>query len=746
MIDAQQTRTVTLALVLAAILSAPTQAGIEVWTSNGPYGGSIHALVVDPTNPQTLYAGTLGLGVFRSDDGGASWRASADSRLAEFAVEALAVSPGAPDTVFAGTQGGLFRSSDGGESWELLTNGISGLVRASAIAVDPTDPNRVYAGIENDPLFGAGGIYRSEDGGDSWSRFDEGLPEINSFFALAIDPQTPTTLYASTIGTLYKSVDSGEQWQRSDTGLDGRVADLAIDPTTPQTLYAAASNGVFKSTDGGDQWTACNAGLTALDVRTVVIDPSDPSKLLAGTFGGGVFATSDSCGQWSNLSEGLGEPAFIAALAASAQEQTVFYAGATPGGVYQLDGAAWSVSNSGLNNSFVRDLMADPRAPLTLYAATNEGVFKSTDGSASWQAKSDGFADPTPFIRSLAIAPAAPDTLYAAAIEGVYRTLDGGESWIQTSANPEIGLIIELVVDPFDAATLYATTEQDLYRSIDGGVSWQPRSEGTTGIFFQSLVIDPTDSSILYVKTTDQLFKSVDGALSWSPANNGIDVRDPISNLTIDPSNPSTLYFGSSRGGFFRSTDGADSWTFIDGIDTNSFIVRLLVDPRSPDTLYAGTNDGVYRSTNGGERWRQLGDGPANRFISRLVLDTSAGTKLYAGTFGGGVYDFQSVSGTTLMELQGGRFHVEVIWRDFGYQSDRGTVSVVSGGTGGEVELRSNDSTVVSFFEPDNWEMLAKVLDGRAINRRFWVFLAAATDVELTTTVTDTSCGTVATY
>ena len=748
MIDSKQVRTALFMLALVASHGTPAQAGFEEWTSNGPYGGWISALAVDPQDPRVLYAGTEGLGVFRSIDGGDNWQSAAGSRLATATITALAVDPQRSDTVFAATNAGLFRSTDGGERWTVLMNGLSGLARGTALAVDSQNSNLVYVAIESDEIFDFGGVYRSLDGGDSWSRLAGGLPFDNTFTSVAIDPQTPTTLYTTTFARLYKSTDGGEQWQQIGSGLAAFVAEIAIDPLAPQTLYAATRSGMFKSTDGGEQWTAINTGLTTLDLYSLAIDPLNPSTLMAGTFREGVFVTTDGGARWSAIADGFANNAFINALVASPQTPVVFYAGAVAGGVYRraVDDDRWTLRNQGLNNTFVRNLVRDPLTPSTLYAASASGVFKSTDASGSWQAASDGFNTPAPFIRDLAIAPSAPNVLYAAGVEGVFRTSDGGRSWDQTSGNPDFGLVNELEVDPFNPQTVYAPTERAFFQSTDGGVSWQERGEGIEGIVFRDLVIDPTDSSILYVVTTNHVFKSVDGALSWNRASDGIDERITVATLVIDPQSPSTLYLGTSFGRLYRSTDGAGSWSALGSIDTDSTVSALAVDPRTTRTLYAGTARGIYRTTNGGERWKLVGDWSPSLSISSLLFDPGTPTTLYAGTSGGGVYDIQLISGTTTLELHDGRFQVEVEWRDFVNQSDRGTVAVVNSETEGEVSLRSRDSTVASFFSPDNWELLAKVLDGRGINGHFWVFLAAATNVELTTTVTDTSCGTVATY
>ena len=185
-------------------------------------------------------------------------------------------------------------------------------------------------------------------------------------------------------------------------------------------------------------------------------------------------------------------------------------------------------------------------------------------------------------------------------------------------------------------------------------------------------------------------------------------------------------------------------------------IVSLAVDPASPvghPVLYAGTDRtfgfhagvGVYRSVDGGRSWWPVARGLPHASFQALAVDPGT-FALYAGAFDGDPYRQEDgvyqIAQTPALELQGGRFRVEVAWREFRDIQGRGhVVSVTPGAPGEEVPLRSRDSAVLEFFGPDNWELAIKVLDGRVLNDHFWVFFAAATNVGYTLTVTDTACG-----
>jgi hypothetical protein len=238
-ITLQKALLIGLLTLLLTSQASTASTGTNVWTSNGPEGGTILALAIDPATPATLYAGTGG-GVFKSTNGGGNWSA-VNTGLTAAGVSALAIDPATPATLYAGTGGGVFKSTNGGGNWSAVNAGLtSTFVRA--LAIDPATPATLYAGTNG------GGVFKSTNGGGNWSAANTGLTNTD-VRALAIDPATPATLYAGTNG-----------------------------------------GGVFKSTNGGGNWSAFNTGLTNTDVRALAIDPTTPATLYAGTFGGGVFS------------------------------------------------------------------------------------------------------------------------------------------------------------------------------------------------------------------------------------------------------------------------------------------------------------------------------------------------------------------------------------------------------------------------------------------------------------------------
>ena len=278
----------------------------------------------DPQRSNVVYG--LAAGVFKSTDGGGTWRA-VNTGLPTIIVTDFVVDPRTPTTLYVGTNGsGVFKSTDGAASWHAtpipgpVQPGVTRLpIRYIAVlSLDPQTPTTVYAGGESssDNAVSTSYVFKSTDGGESWRSFkisDTGV----TLRKLRIDPKNPGTLYAVNIEAgIFKSTDGGENWRSVIGGLPLEenchlpttclyVRDLAIDPRTPTTLYAAKFAGVFKSADGGANWSPVITGLTNLKVTSLAIDPRTPTTIYAGTYGGGVFKSTDGGGTWTPLNSGL---------------------------------------------------------------------------------------------------------------------------------------------------------------------------------------------------------------------------------------------------------------------------------------------------------------------------------------------------------------------------------------------------------------------------------------------------------
>jgi photosystem II stability/assembly factor-like uncharacterized protein len=518
----------------------------------------VFPLVIDPQNPSTLYAVAHGCGVgsgtgvtvyargglFKSTDGGGSWNL-AGSGLPESAegvdvqVQNLAIDPQNPGTLYAGGYYGMFKSTNGGADWSPVNSGLPPFetgpsMLVNSIVIDPRQPDTIYAAIGN---LSIGKVFKTTNGGASWSDASSGLAEGAWVSSLQIDLQIPTTLYAGTKAGVYKSTDAGTSWAAINSGLTATfISDVAIDPRDPRTLYAATSYGLVKTTDGGMNWSP-ETGLLG-GAAPLAIDPQHASTVFAEGCTAvsicGVIKSTDGGTSW-NASSILQDPydEGITTLAIDPRNSNIVYATKRSDECFgetlrkSVDGGVtWSESrfkDIGVLATCVLALLVDPQNSANLYAAFQDGgVFKSTDAGATWNAANSGLSPDSPFntVVALAIDPSNPKTLYAVSFSGVFKSNDAGMSW-----NP----------------------------SSSGLPDWSSKY-GNPGdpLFFARLVVDPQDSTRVYlgigIGGVERVFQSSDGSASWIDSGLVVSVASWFGGLAI--SSQGTVYAGSAEGVF----------------------------------------------------------------------------------------------------------------------------------------------------------------------------------------------------
>ena len=323
---------------------------------------------------------------------------------------------------------------------------------------------------------------------------------------LAIDPLTPTTLYAVIGSRVFRSVNSGTTWTAVNTGLTAQaVSCLAINPLTPTTLYAGTHVGVYRSVNRGATWTAANAGIEKWEAICLAIDPLTPTTLYVGTHNG-VYRSADSGGHWTSANTGETKTR-VAALAINPRTPTTLYAGTNNTGVFRStdSGTTWTAVNTGLPHVDVWCLAIDPLTPTTLYVGTwivgtQGGVFRSTDSGDHWTAVNTGITGMT--VYSLAVDPLTPSTLYVGTNGYVCRSTDSGATWKAMSIGHDYISVYFLAIDSFTPSTLYAGTNVDIFRSTDSGATWTVVKLGITSRNVTSLAIDPKTPATLYASFT----------------------------------------------------------------------------------------------------------------------------------------------------------------------------------------------------------------------------------------------------
>jgi photosystem II stability/assembly factor-like uncharacterized protein len=350
--------------------------------------------------------------------------------------------------------------------------------------------------------------------------------ESKSITALAVDPQTPTTLYAATSDArLLKSTDGGASWNVTGLTSSAAITAIAVDPQTPSTVYASdasvSGSVLFKSVDGGQSWSAISS-LRYMWTSKLAIDPQTPTTLYMSA-AGGIYKSTDGGSTWNQVT--LYRPWF-----------------------FDLAG--------------VSDLVVDPLVAETLYVsvgyhinASEDGYFadtdfgevlRSVDGGVNWScilcADSGNGVFPAP-VSLLAIATANPEALRSIYIADLYsntifRTVDDGFTFTTLAITPDRCCGIQaLTVDGRDPATLFAVLPfAGVLKSGDSGTTWTAADTGlpdTRRVFVGSLLIDSQDPTILYAATAFGVFKSIDGGTSWAPT--GLVQHSSLVSVSIDP-------------------------------------------------------------------------------------------------------------------------------------------------------------------------------------------------------------------
>ncbi len=305
---------------------------------------------------------------------------------------------------------------------------------------------------------------------------------------IQLHPTNPDILYIATNDYIYKSRDGGKTWSNLSKGMSySRVIAMGIDPLYPATIYAGTKgDAVYKSYDGGQRWTSARTGLDDATISSVVnqfvFDPADDSHMFLATTMG-VFESKNAGERWVKKMEGMKELLMVVTLGMDPARPSVMYAG-TSGGVYKTSdqGAHWLQVNNGL---------------------VPEGMVKTSRALG---------------VTSVQVDPFAPDTVYAATLAGLYKTTNGAASWVRIGESLQDQMIVAMVLDRTRAGVIYLAGRDGIHRSEDGGLNWTPLNDGFTTTNIRSLAQSATDAKVFYAGTNGSgLYKSLDGGAHWEP-------------------------------------------------------------------------------------------------------------------------------------------------------------------------------------------------------------------------------------
>jgi photosystem II stability/assembly factor-like uncharacterized protein len=651
------------------------------WEPIFQHGGtaSLGSVTVAPSNPNVVWLGSgetwnwrsvsWGDGVYRSDDGGKSWRHMGLDETRH--VGRILIHPGDPDVVYVAGGGalwgsneerGVFKTTDGGDSWQKVLY-VSPLTGVVDLAMDPRDPDLLYAAAfqrerRTWSFLGGGpesGIYRSADGGETWERLGNGLPTGDmGKIGLSICRSLPDRVYAAVSGRpgdggLYRSDDRGASWRRTNPISGSKVR---CDPNDADRVYVL-TDGEGVSTDGGETFTSAYKDSTVhVDQQAMWIDPSDSDHIVIGN-DGGLYLTADRGSSWQFVGN-LPVTQFYT-VAVDMQEPYYYVYGGTqdnntiggPSGTRYTDGIAnedWYMTVGG--DGF--HVQIDPQDPSVVYTESQYGRlvrFDTRTGERRLIQPAHPEDDKYRWNWSSPVIISNFDhrTIYFAA-NVVFKSTDRGDSWQVISPDltrqiSHFDLPLQGEVQPLDAFMLHRATSD--YGNIT------------------SLSESPLRAGLLAVGTDDGLVQiSRDDGESWT----AVDIPPVVPEMTYvsrvrwSSHDEGTLYatFEAHKDNDFRpyaikSTDFGASWTDISGDLPEFGPVRVLVEhPRNPDLLFVGTEFSVFVSFNGGSTWLPLGNNLPTVPVHDIVIHPRE-NDLVIGTHGRGFWILDDI--TILEEL-----------------------------------------------------------------------------------------------
>lgn len=662
------------------------------WQALGPsnVAGRVRSFAIDPRNPARLLAGSASGGLWISTDSGGTWRANQDF-LPNLSISAIAFDPLDPVTVYMGTGEasaglvglGVFKSSDGGTTWRFLeatnVDGNPDWRFVNRIAVHPSQAGVVLAAMTNN-VRTLGAIYRSADGGATWTRVSAAKA-----LDIAFDPNTPSNALAGLDdGTLAYSRDGGLTWARtaplvpSPSGRNNTArAEIAFARSQRGLAYASVDNNkgeLWRSLDSGATWQLAS-NPQHLNVQgdydnAIWVDPTDANHVIVAGLdayqsrdGGATFNRVSNWRQWPS-SPHADHHALVSPPDFSASNPVLYDAG--DGGVYRAPNVysvattGWANINAGLPTVQFYSGAGRASAGGRIVGGTQDngtfmldgGFWRRYDGGDGGFVAVDPRSDATVYSEYVYLA--LQRTLDAGAsltriCEGISEALpsDGDARYCGPDATKKANFIAPFILDPNNpdrllagAASLWVT---DAARAI---VTWRSIKDPSpvTDNFINAIAVAEGNGNVTWVGYNNgEVHKSSD-ALSFAPGWTRVGAgvlpsQRQVQRIVIDRDNANHVmvaFTGFVAGNLWETRDGGASWSSISGNLPFAPVFDVKRHPSNPTWLYAATSVGVFTSENGGATWSTTNEGPANIRVRELFwLDA---TTLVASTYGRGMF------------------------------------------------------------------------------------------------------------
>ncbi len=737
------------------------------WENIGPsnIAGRVRAVIVHPTAPNTIFIGAATGGVWKYEGDPSLWVTTFDTNSA-LSIGSLAFDPSNPDVIYAGTGevmngrtslfnftpayfgDGIFKSTDGGATWKNV--GLRALGTISDIYVMKSDPQIVLASSAQ----GGGGLYRSTNGGDTWTLTTGGDYPGGLTFSIEVDQQDEQNVLVSSNNRIYYSSDGGLTFTRSEgfSPSNGVRTEIAIAPSDPSRVYALVARYTgTESPDIAEAHISNDGGKTFARVYTF---PSDffnsqghynnciavhPTIKDIALFGGiDIYRTVNGGGNFSNTTlsyRGGNVHPDQHTLGFDPTNPNRVYLG-NDGGVYVSNDAGnnWARISEGLPITQFYEIGIDQSRDFRVYGGTQDNNSLGTFGTLGWSqdwlvlAGGDGF--------HAVVDPSNPDLVYVESQYGRLFRVD-----VSNPSSPRARYLTSTMdnaqssnYDPGAWSTPTAISELNgalysgrlyLWQSFNRGNSWDRLDPGNVSKMSTVATGAVNEGDLMIGTATGELYFSTNGGADWTRGDSSNSVPNRyVSEILYDPVDGNRVYVvvsGTGGGGHvFRSDDRGRTFTNVSqtlpDIPTSGF----AIDPDNTEILFAGNDIGVYVSLDGGELWLPFNNGFPYVPVTDLEIHREKRT-LIAGTHGRSVFEISidnpQPTPVVLSPFGGRVFNsgdtIDIEWAGFS-ETVRVIYSYDGGATWdtlGEYTNASRARLIAPFIETNNGIVRVETLD-----------------------------------
>jgi photosystem II stability/assembly factor-like uncharacterized protein len=593
-----------------------TDAGVT-WSSNTDdlVSLGVQDIVIDPNNTNTMYIATgdrdgsytgsprtYSAGVLKTLDGGMNWNETGLKYIASQGViiTRLLMDPNDANILYASTTGGIYKTTDAGENWTQKNS-----THQKDMEFHPDNSTIIYASNKT--------IIKTTDGGDNWATLSTGLPTSDiGRIAIAVTGDEPDRVFAiisrgnGASKGIYRSDDGGDTWtEKSPTSPNmlGSAANgtssggqgwydiaIAVDDLNADNIFVGGVN-TWKSTDGGNNWEVSTNWYNNGNQETIHADQHDfwfepGSSRMYISNDGGVYRTSNNGGDYDWIGSGLKITQFYK-VAISWNDEDFLLAGAQDNGTKKLDGGEW-VDYSGGDGM---EPMIDYSDDNIIYSSYQNGNFsKSTNRGASRDPMviTDG-TETGAWITPIALDYDNTDIIYVGK-DNMWKSTDGGSSTFTKQAVATNSKIIHIAVSQSNTNIVYFTTSSQFWRSSDGGANWTRMSRPGTGSI-SYISVDPADANKIFATNSgwssgNKVFLSEDGGDTWENFSGALP-NVPTHCVFYEGGPQEKIYVGNDLGVYYTDNTKSDWEIFSDGLP-NVIVTELEMNPTTK-RLFAST-------------------------------------------------------------------------------------------------------------------------------------------------------------